>query len=580
MLVLFFVGRPLYFMELALGQFSSAGCVNVWDMIPALGGVGYGQILGTACVTTYYCSLIALSIYYLVVSCYPVLPWTVCHEQLQVDVDSVCIPSGGNMSQYVTCHYPNETLFNSTLCVRAELETVTSDMTNVSIISSAEQYFRHGVLKEKTDISQGLGLPDPTLLGALAVTWLLLYLTLRKGVSSSGKVAYFTAIFPYLVMLTLLVRGLTLPGAAQGLLFFFTPQWEKLASLQVWYAAVTQSFFSLSVGFGTLTTYSSYNKFRHNTNKDALIISFADTFTSLLAGTVIFSILGHLAHELDLPVAEVVKSGAGLAFVSYPEVLAKFDFVPQVFAVLFFLMLITLGLGSAVGFISAVTTTIYDSFPGVDQKLLLKICCCVGYGIGLFYVTPGGQIMLEMVDYYGGTVLILALAAVEVMAIGWIYGTNTLTRDFNFMLKMQLSVYWRFCWGIFCPILLPALFPYALFTQAGVPDIPFPAQIAGWIISAIGILLVPTHILLSVCGDTDTESDTFISKVFATIKQGDIKNNFKNAFLPNNQWGPCNIQEKKDWQIYCEEVDLYHWLPKMIRRKLRSNQSPRTGSPT
>ena len=51
--------------------------------------------------------------------------------------------------------------------------------------------------------------------------------------------------------------------------------------------------------------------------------------------------------------------------------------------------------------------------------------------------------MLEMVDYYGGTVLILALAAVEVMAIGWIYGTNTLTRDFNFMLKMQLNVYWR-----------------------------------------------------------------------------------------------------------------------------------------
>ena len=55
----------------------------------------------------------------------------------------------------------------------------------------------------------------------------------RKGVSSSGKVAYFTALFPYVVMIALLIRGLTLPGAAQGLLFFFTPQWEKLASLQV-----------------------------------------------------------------------------------------------------------------------------------------------------------------------------------------------------------------------------------------------------------------------------------------------------------------------------------------------------------
>lgn len=576
--VLMLVGRPLYFMELALGQFSSAGCVNVWDMIPALGGVGYGQILGTACVTTYYCSLIALSIYYLVVSCYPVLPWTVCHDHLQSeDVSSpICIPSGANISEFITCYHPNITELNSTRCVSAarELDTLTEETANVSIISSAEQYFRVGVLKEKTDISQGLGLPDPTLAGCLAVCWLLLYLTLRKGVSSSGKVAYFTALFPYVVMIALLIRGLTLPGASQGLLFFFTPQWEKLASLQVWYAAVTQSFFSLSVGFGTLTTYSSYNKFRHNTNKDALIISFADTFTSLLAGTVIFSILGHLAHELDLPVAEVVKSGAGLAFVSYPEVLAKFDFVPQVFAVLFFLMLITLGLGSAVGFISAVTTTIYDSFPDVDQKFILKICCFVGYGIGLFYVTPGGQIMLEMVDYYGGTVLILALVSVEVIAINWVYGTNQLARDFNFMLRMQLSVYWRFCWGILCPLLLPLLFLYVLFTQAGVPDIPFPAQVAGWIISLIGIVLVPTHILLSVCGDTETESDTFISKVIATIKQGQFGHNFKNAFLPNNQWGPCNIEEKKDWQIYCEEVDLYQWLPKIIRRKLRSQQSP------
>ena len=111
---------------------------------------------------------------------------------------------------------------------------------------------------------------------------------------------------------------------------------------------------------------------------------------------------------------------------------------------------------------------------------------CTGYGIGLFYVTPGGQIMLEMVDYYGGTVLILALVSVEVIAINWVYGTNQLARDFNFMLRMQLSVYWRFCWGILCPLLLPLLFLYVLFTQAGVPDIPFPAQVAGWIISLIG----------------------------------------------------------------------------------------------
>ena len=120
--------------------------------------------------TTYYCSLIALSIYYLVVSCYPVLPWTVCHESLQSN-QSICIPSSGNKSSYVECHHPNTTNLNTTLCVQAgtELDQLDQFTTNVSIISSAEQYFTAGVLKEKTDISDGLGLPDPTLAGCLAV---------------------------------------------------------------------------------------------------------------------------------------------------------------------------------------------------------------------------------------------------------------------------------------------------------------------------------------------------------------------------------------------------------------------------
>ena len=94
--------------------------------------------------------------------------------------------------------------------------------------------------------------------------------------------------------------------------------------------------------------------------------------------------------------------------------------------------------------------------------------------------------MLEMVDYYGGTVLILSLASVEVIAINWIYGTSTLTRDFNFMLDTQLSVYWRFCWGVLCPVLLPILFLFVLFTQAEVPDLPLGCQVFGWILATIG----------------------------------------------------------------------------------------------
>ena len=149
----------------------------------------------------------------------------------------------------------------------------------------------------------------------------------------------------------------------QGLVYFFTPQWERLLEPGVWFAAVTQSFFSLGVGFGVIVTYSSYNKFHHNSYRDALIISIADTLTSILAGTIIFAILGHLSHELGVPITQVVRSGAGLAFVSYPEVIAKFDVAPQLFSVLFFLMLVTLGLGSATGLLTGIITVFCDLWP-------------------------------------------------------------------------------------------------------------------------------------------------------------------------------------------------------------------------
>lgn len=159
----------------------------------------------------------------------------------------------------------------------------------------------------------------------------MVFLILVKGVRSAGKASYFLAIFPYLVMLILLTRALTLPGAYNGIVYFLKPQWDQILNPKVWYAAVTQVFYSLSICFGNIIMYSSYNKFGHNVHRDASIVTTLDTFTSLLAGCTIFGILGHLAHEIGTDdIATVVKGGTGLAFISYPEAIAKFTFLPQV----------------------------------------------------------------------------------------------------------------------------------------------------------------------------------------------------------------------------------------------------------
>ena len=112
-------------------------------------------------------------------------------------------------------------------------------------------------------VDDGVGAPEWRLTVCLLFSWICICLILIKGVASSGKAAYFTAIFPYVVLVTLLVRGVTLPGATEGIFYFIRPQWDKILSAKVWYAAVVQCFFSLSVGSGPIVSFASHNAFRH-----------------------------------------------------------------------------------------------------------------------------------------------------------------------------------------------------------------------------------------------------------------------------------------------------------------------------
>lgn len=357
MLVL--VGKPIYFMEMVFGQFSSRGSVKVFDCAPAMRGVGVGQIVSICIVATYYSSLMALTLSYLANSFHEVLPWSSCKDEWNV----TCIPSGYHDDT-------NMTWSNTTK-------------------SSAELYFLKDVLHANEGLDEGIGMPNWTLVIFLAISWGIVFLTLIRGVKSSGKASYVLAIFPYFVLSILLARALSLPGSMNGIKYFLTPQWDKILDPKVWYAAVTQVFFSLSVCFGNIIMYSSYNKFGHNVYRDANIVTTLDTFTSILAGCCIFGILGNLAHELGVEdVSTVVKPGAGLAFVSYPDAIAKFKAFPQVFSVLFFMMLYLLGIGSNVAMMSCIMTVVRDRFKKVKNWHAALVIAILGTCLGSVYMTP------------------------------------------------------------------------------------------------------------------------------------------------------------------------------------------------
>merc|ERR1719187_1472287 len=123
--------------------------------------------------------------------------------------------------------------------------------------------------------------------------------------------------------MALVIRGVTLDGAYNGLKYYITPDLQKLAQADTWMAAAGQILFSYAVCQGSLTSLGSYNKWSFNSIKWTVKLSFLNSFASMFAGIAIFSILGNLSHTMNLPIDEVADKGPGLAFIAYPRALAN-----------------------------------------------------------------------------------------------------------------------------------------------------------------------------------------------------------------------------------------------------------------
>lgn len=421
---------------------------------------------------------------------------------------------------------------------------------------------RIDILKESNSIEGGIGMPDLTLSACLVGAWTVIGLVLMKGIKSSGKVAYFLAVFPYIVLCVLLVRSATLEGAVDGMLYFIIPEWDKMFEAKLWYAAVTQVFYALGVCFGSIIMYSSYNRFNQNVTRlvsrenfqyltipfwfprDCHIITTMDYLTSLLAGLIIFGILGHCAHVMKVDIRQVTNSYMGLAFIAYPETIAKFDFMPQFFSLVFFFMLFLFCIGSNMGMANCIMTVIRDRYPDVKCWKIVIGIVTFGVSIGLIYTSPGGQFIINLLDFYGASFVALVLAIVELVAVSWIYGVNRFCRDIDFMLNQKTGIYWRICWKYITPSIMLGILAYFISTWEPITyqgrQYSSELHMVGWAVSLLGLLQIP------------------IWAVYAFIKQreGSFFSRIKKSFKPAHNWGPGDIDTSKHFGLIYENVAL------------------------
>ncbi|KAK4318107.1 hypothetical protein Pmani_010875 [Petrolisthes manimaculis] len=514
-IMLLCAGLPLFFMELALGQYASLGPNILFPKVaPLFAGLGWGMIVVSMLVAIYYNMILAWTLFYTFASFTSELPWghcnndfnsvgcftedeaANCRNQSMLYFNHTCL----SVSDY--CDVANLTSLNDTHCVNPlDSDEITGTDKVLTKITASEDYFKNRMLGITGRTWDDMGGMRWELVGCLALAWLIVFACMVKGVKSSGKVVYFTALFPYAVLFILFVRGVTLEGAYKGVEFYFLrPNVTRLGEIEVWNDAATQIFYSLGSSFGGLITLASYNKFKNNCMRDAIVIAFANCSTSVFAGFVIFSILGFLATELGVEVKDVVSSGSGLAFVVYPAAVTRMP-APPVWAILFFAMLITLGLDSQFTMVETLTTALFDQWEVLRSRkpLVVGLMCFVLFLCGLTMCLEGGLYMFELFNWYSAGISVIILAITEIILLQGVYGFKNFMRnireEIGIYIPLPLYVYWTVTWLFITPLALLIILIMSIyyFTPAYIDDYVYPSNIQslGWCLCACSIVFIP-----------------------------------------------------------------------------------------
>ncbi|XP_068568249.1 solute carrier family 6 member 22, tandem duplicate 2 [Cebidichthys violaceus] len=478
-LFLFTCGIPLFFLETSLGQYTSQSGITCWRKIcPLFEGLGYGSQVVVLYTGVYYIIILAWAFLYLFSSFRSELPWATCGNSWNTDG---CFEHGHNQTS------PLHLYGNST--------------------SSVVEFWERRILGLSGGIEK-IGNVRWDLALCLLLAWMLCYFCVWNGVKSTGKVVYFTATFPYVMLLVLLVRGLTLPGAKDGIMFYLYPDPSRLTDPEVWMDAGSQIFYSYGLCTGVLTSLGSYNKYSNNCYRDCVYLCLLNSLTSIVAGFAIFSVLGFMAKEQGVDISMVAESGPGLAFIAYPRAVALMP-LPQLWAISFFVMIIFLGLDSEFVCLEALVTTITDMYPDFFQnhcrrKLLLLAISVGSFFVGLLMVTEGGLYIFQLFDYYacsGMTLLVFAI--LQSLCIGWIYGADRQYENIKDMIGYQPWPFMKYCWQYFTPAIctftfLFSLVKYTPLTFNNSYEYPWWGYTIGGLFTLSTTLMVPLWMLYAV----------------------------------------------------------------------------------
>ncbi|MBP2240432.1 NSS family neurotransmitter:Na+ symporter [Cytobacillus eiseniae] len=327
----------------------------------------------------------------------------------------------------------------------------------------------------------------------LVVVWIITLGILFKGIKKGIEIANKIFIPALLILfLIIVVRSVTLEGAAAGLEAFFKPDWGQIANPKVWVAAYGQIFFSLSIAFAIMVTYASYLPKKTDITNNAFITGFANSGVELLAGIGVFAALGFMASQAGVPVSEVVAGGVGLAFVVFPQIISEMPALNGIFGSIFFICLVLAGLSSLISIVETFVAGIEDKFKLSRTKAVL-----FGGGlaaiVSILFSTNGGLYFLDAADYFINNFGVALAGLVEVIIVAWVLRElKNLQSHANSMSDIRLGSWWKICLGIITPVVLGYMMVQNIVTNIKENYEGYPTSFLlymGWGVAVLAIIL-------------------------------------------------------------------------------------------
>jgi NSS family neurotransmitter:Na+ symporter len=333
------------------------------------------------------------------------------------------------------------------------------------------EYFYQSVtgnIMDKTD-AQLTGMFDTFLKSSFRpLLWFLVFMSFTALIIMSGVkegIEKYTKVmmpFLFILLIALCIRSLTLPGAKAGLQFLFHPDLSKL-SPKVILEALGQSFFSLSIGMGTLITYGSYIKKNENLASSAGLVAIADTSVAILAGIAIFPAVFALGGS--------PASGTGLVFIVLPGIFQKMP-LGNIFAMMFFLLLAIAALTSTISVLEVIVAYLVEELRMSRRKAtiaatlsvsVLGIVTVLSFG-ALSNIQVAGKNIFGIMEYLTSNIMLPVGGLFIVLFIGWYYSKDLIKKELtnDGALRERLLPVFMFIVKFIAPVAIAMVFLYSL----------------------------------------------------------------------------------------------------------------------